>query len=343
MKKYIYIEIVYILLVIYILTYQVNRKAYGDAAKPFPGVMVTLAPQKVKEMRAAVDMLHKAKGMVDIQTVQKLAGQLSWASGLFPWIKGFNSALWAAITAHTSEQEKYSLKQEKYSLKKRPTQLFFVLRIAQAIAWIRMLLAGVIRDAGGNALVVQKWTSAATRLPTLTMCVRSDASPFGFGAILFRNGSPVAWVAEEWSALDYALFKGSKRGDPAWQAEWELLAVLIAVDTWLPRLRCQAMCLVQTDATAALHDVARMAGRTPAMNALSAELALRFESAQVHFWAEHLNGTLNFECDALSRLSQGAAIPGILRRVPQAKTRPRSADFFWAWPRALLQSAPKVQ
>jgi hypothetical protein len=274
--------------------------------------------------------------MVDCQSVQKLAGQLSWASGLFPWIKGFNSALWAALTAHISEQE-------KYSLKKRPTQLFFVLRIAQAIAWIRMLLAGVIRDAGGSALIVQKWTSVATRLPALTLCVRSDASPFGFGAILFRNGSPVAWVAEEWSALDYALFKGSKRGDPAWQAEWELLAVLIAVDTWLPRLRCQAMCLVQTDATAALHDVARMAGRTPAMNALAAELALRFESAQVHFWAEHFNGTLNFECDALSRLAQGAAMPGILKGIPQAKTRQRAADFFWAWPRALLQSAPKVQ
>jgi hypothetical protein len=298
--------------------------------------MVTLAPQKVQEMRDSVDILHKAKGMIDCKLVQKVAGQLSWASGLFPWIKGFNSALWAALTAHASEKE-------KYSLKKRPTQLFFILRISQAIAWVRMLLAGVIRDGGGKTLLVQKWTSVAIRLPSLTYCVRTDASPYGMGAILFRNGSPVAWLAEEWSALDYTLFRGAKRGDPAWQAEWELLAVLIAVDTWLPRLRGQAMCVVQTDATAALHDVARMAGRTPAMNALAAELALRFESAQIHFKAEHFNGTLNFECDALSRLAQGAAMPGSLKGIPQAKTRQRCADFFWAWPRALLQKAPKVQ
>jgi hypothetical protein len=310
------------------------RKPYGAADKTYPGVLVSLAPQKCKEMQEAVDKLHKARGMIDCQLVQRVAGQLSWASGLFPWIKGFNSLLWSAITAHAAEQE-------KYTVKKRPTQLFFILRIAQAISWIRMLLAGVIRCGEGKALIVQKWTSAATRLDSLVFCVRTDASPFGMGAILFKNGIPVAWMAEEWSALDYAIFKGSKRGDPAWQAEWELLTVLIAIDTWLPRLRCQAMCLVQTDATAALHDVQRLAGRTPAMNAMSAELAIRFESAQVHVKAEHFNGTLNFECDALSRLAQGAAMPGILKGVPRAVPRQRCAAFFWAWPRALLQKEPE--
>ena len=160
----------------------------------------------------------------------------------------------------------------KYSIKKRPTQMFFILRIAQAIAWIRMLLAGVIRDISGKAFTVQKWTSVATRAASLIWCVRTDASPYGMGAILFKFGTPVAWIAEEWSPDDYELLKAT-RGDPAWQAEWELLAVLIAIDTWLARLHSQAMCLVQTDATAALHDVMRMAGRTPAMNALTAELA----------------------------------------------------------------------
>jgi len=290
---------------------------------------VTLAPQKFDEIRESVEKLHKARGMVDIQLVQKVAGQLSWASGLFPWIKGFNSCLWSAITAHAAEQN-------KFSMKKRPTQLFFILRIAQAVAWIRMLLAGLVKDSKGRALPVQKWTSAATRLDSLIFCIRTDASPYGMGAIIFKNGSPVAWIAEEWAALDYILFPGSAKGDPAWQAEWELLAVLIAVDTWLPRLHCQAMCLVQTDATAALHDVARMAGRTPAMNAMAAELALRFESAQVHVTTEHFNSTLNFECDALSRLSKGAAMPGALRGVAQAQSRQRDAAFFWAWPRALL-------
>ena len=74
------------------------------------------------------------------------------------------------------------------------------------------------------------------------------------------------------------------------------------------------------------------------MNALAAEIALRFESAQVHSASEHISGTLNFECDALSRLAQGAAVPSALVSVPQASARPRAASFFWAWTRELLEA-----
>ena len=160
--------------------------------------------------------------------------------------------------------------------------------------------------------------------------------PLWDGRHSVQTGRPQAWIAEAWSQDDLTLLK-ARVGDPAWQAEWELLAILIAVDTWLPLLHSQAACLVQTDATAALHDAVRMAGRTPAMNALAAELALRFESAQVHVIPEHLSGTLNFQCDALSRLAQGAVVPLVLKATPRISPKLRSPSFFWAWPRDLLQ------
>ena len=50
------------------------------------------------------------------------------------------------------------------------------------------------------------------------------------GAILFKKGLPVLWMALDWSPDDLAFLK-AKIGDPAWQAEWELFAILIAVDT----------------------------------------------------------------------------------------------------------------
>jgi len=127
----------------------------------------------------------------------------------------------------------------------------------------------------------------------------------------------------------------AQTSDPAWQAEWELLALLIAVDTWLPNIRAQP-CVLQTDALAALFDVARAAGRTPLMNALSAELTLRLEAAQVAIVPIHLSGTLNFQCDALSRLSQGASVPASLRQIKRASSRLRCPSFFWAWPREIL-------
>ena len=49
-------------------------------------------PAKVKDMQGHVDKLLKGKGMVDIKQEQRLAGQLSWASGLFPWFKCFNTS-----------------------------------------------------------------------------------------------------------------------------------------------------------------------------------------------------------------------------------------------------------
>ena len=86
-----------------------------------------------------------------------------------------------------------------------------------------------------------------------------------------------------------------------------LFAVLIAIYTWLRHLQAQAVSLLQTDATAALYDATRMAGRTPAMNGLAAELALRCESAQMHMALMNLSGTFNYACDVLSRLSKGTA------------------------------------
>jgi hypothetical protein len=202
-------------------------------------------------------------------------------------------------------------KRPKVSEKKRPIHLFFARRIHPAISTIRLLLAGLIRDIDGKQLVMARWISLAHRFPDQQFCIRTDASPFGFGAILFRHGAPLMWLAGSWEKDDLFLFKATI-GNPAWQAEWELLAILIALDTWLPLLRGEAACLLQADATAALHTASKMAGKTPAMNAMAAEIAMRLESAQVSWIPEHFKGVLNFECDALSRIAQGAAVPARL-------------------------------
>ena len=187
-------------------------------------------------------------------------------------------------------------------------------------------------------MVLERWYTVAQRLPSLQTCVRTDASPFGMGAVLFQFGWPIAWIALDWSEEDL-FFLQAQKGDPAWQAEWELFAVLIAVDTWLANLKGQSTFLMQTDATAALFAAARLAGRTLAMNVLAVELAVRLESAQVGLAPENLRGTLNVECDALSRLSQGAKVPDRLRHVPRSSPKPRSQAFFWV--RSLAPSTKK--
>ena len=216
-------------------------------------------------------------------------------------------------------------------------QLFFIMRISHALLWARALLAGLATPAS-RTLAISRWTDVTSRSALLQTSIRTDASPFGFGAVLFVQGRRIARCAGDWTSTDLRL-RRAVRGDPAWQAEWEILAALVAVDVWLPRLRGQTLCLIQMDATAALFSIMKSTGKTPVMNAMCAEIALRLECARVQTVPEHLTGTLNFDCDALSRLSTGSEIPVALRGVLRAHPRLRSASFFWAWPRSLRSLA----
>ena len=90
----------------------------------------------------------------------------------------------------------------------------FAKRIGQAIACARLLLAGLVRDKDGQPLVLERWYTVAQRLPSLQTCVRTDASPFGMGAVLFQFGWPIAWIALDWSEEDL-FFLQALKGDPA--------------------------------------------------------------------------------------------------------------------------------
>ena len=312
-------------------------------AVSIPGVLVQLQEEKFKEVCKNVDTLHLAKGTVNLKLVRTVAGQLSWISGLFTWIKSFNSCLWRALTAHVEESRKAVVSSNRRR-QKRPTDLFFTVRISQAVRWTRMLLHGLIRTPDGTAFKVQRWHSLAHRKAAFSHTIRTDASPYGFGAILFDGQWPVAWCAAKWEAADLDILK-AEPGNPAWQAEWELFAIFIALDLWLPRLRGTAAGVLQSDATAALFASRREAGRTPAINALCAEIALRVEVAAIQLRHEHYAAVLNFEADALSRLSRGAAMPSRLAHVERQPVPARSFSSFWAWPRELReakQSAPAM-
>jgi hypothetical protein len=158
----------------------------------WPGVTAQLQRAKFLELVAKVDALHTNKGMVPICKVRTVAGQLSWASGIFPWVKCFNAVLWRAMTAHLEEATSKTNKMSRR--RKRPTDLFFTLRIAQALAWVRMLLHGLIKDTRGKRILLQKWYSLAHRTSGTAYTIRADASVHGFGAIRFAGAQLIGLV-----------------------------------------------------------------------------------------------------------------------------------------------------
>ena len=65
------------------------------------------------------------------------------------------------------------------------------------------------------------------------------------------------------------------------------------------------------------------------MGALAAVIAQRLECANVFTVPEHVAGALNFDCDALSWLSEGAQLPAILGNVRRDVPKTWKPGFFW--------------
>ena len=71
----------------------------------------------------------------------------------------------------------------------------------------------------------------------------------------------------------------------------------------------------------------------PLMNAIAGELSLRIDRLRTTLeLAEHIPGLLNFIADALSRLSQGVAMPEVLAQGVRFPAVIRDETFWSTWP-----------
>ena len=141
-----------------------------------------------------------------------------------------------------------------------------------------------------------------------------DASPWGIGAVLLRDGIPIRKIFDAFCALDH-LVMGTREGDPSGQAAFEALAVLVAARTWLPEWRNVPMTIViQSDSLAALGAAAKVGSTVASMNSVMRELSLDLAEAnyQVGLFG-HIPGRLNDWADKLSRIYQ----PGVITDLPQ--------------------------
>ena len=141
------------------------------------------------------------------------------------------------------------------------------------------------------------------------------------------------------SEEDLARFK-AQRGDPAYMAEWEILAILISLKIWGHRLKAsRAQLIVQVDSKAAMGAALKLASPRPLVNTIAAEIALELENLRADALApEHFRGILNVEADALSRLSEGKQIPTRLLKAINKKVPARDHHFFRAWPAEWAQA-----
>ena len=149
----------------------------------------------------------------------------------------------------------------------------------------------------------------------------------------YGTGEIIGYWADELNKSDLNLF-GAVRGDPAWQSEWELYAVLVSVVVFSDIVKDKKMAL-QTDNTATMRASMVLKSPTATMNAIASEIALRLDKNRITFdISEHIPGLLNYIADSLSRLSEGAKLPECLEAAQRfsAPSRSRDSGFLICWP-----------
>ena len=167
----------------------------------------------------------------------------------------------------------------------------------------------------------------------MTLLLQTDASPYGLGGILIQQKQVIAYFSSALTSDDHMLFNATP-GDPSFQSEYELLAVLVGLRSSAKIIADSGATRVvlKGDNTATLNAAMNHRASSPLMAQLTAELVLELEAQGIHtIVAQHLPGLLNVSPGKLSR-PHTEAIPSELHRVLRLDTQRRTQHFYRTWP-----------
>ena len=144
---------------------------------------------------------------------------------------------------------------------------------------------------------------------TSHVAARGCIFPVSLGRIFCNHGVPVACTSGESNNMLRGL-------EPFVEACCSLAGGGYLANPLLVSGRCRCR---------APRHAPRAQGKTQLMNAIAAEIAIRLECARVLLGREHFQETLNIQCDALSRISEGANIPSCVSEARCDTRETRSA------------------
>ncbi len=284
---------------------------------------------KEELLRSALDVVQAFLRMNVIKAakLRSLTGKLSFISGIVPTMRPFIAELWAALAQSAARDGlRARVWAPRGNRRSRPPQTIWRKQVQHGLQWVFAFLSQTNCRLERAFLVddrrAERWT------------VWCDASPYGLGAVLVRHVGHrfemVEFLASplcDWELGQFRL----KRGDPAGQAIWEALAVVVAARTWKFKWSqsAHAELAVKSDSLAALNAARRLSSHDPNLNCVMQELALvvAVHGLRVSL-IEHVPGLANVLPDALSRKYQShhwqlpTQLRGIKERV--VSWRPRS-------------------
>ena len=242
-------------------------------------VVVSVRPETQKELIGMIEDFC-GRNLLTVKEVRKLAGKLSNVARLLLAWRPFLFEVWAAMSAAGRAN----------------SRRIWTRQIRPALTWYRAFLQD---EAAG---ICRTFRLAAYLQPSDCVSITVDASPFGMGAHLCRNGAPLEFFAIPLAAEDLDIF-GYAIGDSAGQQTWECLVALIALRVWQAHWSEDRTALVvKGDNVSLLTMVEDLKTTGPGTSIVGRELALVIAGACYKpRTATHVPGVANVVADQLSR------------------------------------------
>jgi hypothetical protein len=276
------------------------------------------------EYAAAIEC--EAKRLLELQSasmksVRRLAGKASWIGGYIPAVGAMIAPLWAALGAAPGDDNRQRRRAGDGA------DLVPIVRIRHALRWL-------VAFATGRSGSMKRTFTVKSHKACPKIVLEFDASPWGYGGVLWQKGRPTAYFGLRISDEDIEKF-GMVVGDHRYQTLAENLAMLIGVRHWLPLWKTQRLqVIVRSDSTAALGAWTKERSKSPAVNEVVREAALDMAEGLYRIdFREHVPGKENLLPDALSRLHQpgaGTDIPVELASCKRVWPVERGSNFWRA-------------
>jgi len=256
--------------------------------------VVTVPPEFSSAFFELLTPFAKGTGHASQTEIDSLLGKAGRIAYLVPSSRPWVGALWGALAgSKAASRHKREAPPDRYPRK----------RFSSAARWLQTLLRPPLPQdtlLPLEHLVLEALPVIGPDSPT----VHVDASPWGYGLVLHRDGKPVEYVEAPWQEQDATKLR-TRIGIPDGQTSWEYLAILLGLLVWGTEFRHCGLAILG-DNLASLSGSLTLRGRGQ-LTTITKELSWRKVRLGWRFAAGHLPSEHNQLADSLSRLHAPAS------------------------------------